>query len=658
MRREYDVTPSAYSPRLAARATITNLLAYSEAVTAANGWTLTEVTQTLNAANPETATVSAYSFLETVTNAAHSLGRAATTTAEQYTLSVFVKPTNRNFLRLQFTDSASAVFSGVFNIVDGQVFAQTNATASFIRVRDGYLRLMVTFTPAAGAGTALFSFSTNGSTFSYVGDVTKGAVLWGAQLGLGDATVGYLPNLGAATVRSVADADSANPFAWLVVETDPLNQTSALAKITRTFAQVPMTQSIPSSLMLTKPTLPLQVQDQSVGAYYVNRPNSAKESYDAYFAQDVTSDSGPPGLYPTGGTYTLSFNGDTTGALAFNAAHGTVETALNALTQITNFGGVTVSGTYNSINGLVVTRNAYAQATIASSLTSAGPTAAVMTYPDSNTSAQGGHQIIGGYNNTNAPITGGTFTVTVLGQTTAAIAWNASTTAVAAAINALSQVSQRGGVTVTFPYASGTAMAEPAGAHFGFTFDFTAPAITGNATSLTPSPAAISGFPDGNAGIWQLYFSIGASVRFLYVPGHGITTSDKIFILADGTYYGGISAFTIPNPDTIQLTITSGDAYAAAAAITQVGKRTKADYRPGTTGIRCLKNTLFYLPGITYGISSFSDIPLPTNQSDTATFLQAVFVGTGTLNWQVGEIMPWMGAILEQTTTVLNVADI
>lgn len=46
----------------------------------------------------------------------------------------------------------------------------------------------------------------------------------------------------------------------------------------------------------------------------------------------------------TSGTFTLTFDGDTTSALNYNATAAEVDTALNALTSITTAGGVTVSG--------------------------------------------------------------------------------------------------------------------------------------------------------------------------------------------------------------------------------------------------------------------------------------------------------------------------
>ena len=47
---------------------------------------------------------------------------------------------------------------------------------------------------------------------------------------------------------------------------------------------------------------------------------------------------------PTGGTFTLTFNGGTTAPIAYNAAAAAVQTALNALPSVIAAGGVTVTG--------------------------------------------------------------------------------------------------------------------------------------------------------------------------------------------------------------------------------------------------------------------------------------------------------------------------
>lgn len=53
---------------------------------------------------------------------------------------------------------------------------------------------------------------------------------------------------------------------------------------------------------------------------------------------------GDVGERPQSGVWTLTFDGDTTASLAYNATPSAIETALNALTSITTAGGVTVSG--------------------------------------------------------------------------------------------------------------------------------------------------------------------------------------------------------------------------------------------------------------------------------------------------------------------------
>ena len=52
---------------------------------------------------------------------------------------------------------------------------------------------------------------------------------------------------------------------------------------------------------------------------------------------------------PTAGTFTVTYNGDTTTALAYNASASAIQTALNALASITAAGGVTVAIVSNSM---------------------------------------------------------------------------------------------------------------------------------------------------------------------------------------------------------------------------------------------------------------------------------------------------------------------
>jgi flagellar capping protein FliD len=58
-----------------------------------------------------------------------------------------------------------------------------------------------------------------------------------------------------------------------------------------------------------------------------------------------------PDAVATSGTFTLSYGGESTGALAYNASTSDIQTALNGLTSISAAGGVTVSGSTLAAGG-------------------------------------------------------------------------------------------------------------------------------------------------------------------------------------------------------------------------------------------------------------------------------------------------------------------
>lgn len=113
---------------------------------------------------------------------------------------------------------------------------------------------------------------------------------------------------------------------------------------------------------------------------------------------------------PTGGTFTLSYGGQTTAAIAYNATAATVQTALTNLSNIGS-GNATVTG-------------------------SAGGPYTVTLAPRSQVLTVFGSP------------TGGTFTLTYGGQTTSAIAYNATAATVQTALWNLSAIGSSG-VTVT-----------------------------------------------------------------------------------------------------------------------------------------------------------------------------------------------------------------
>jgi flagellar capping protein FliD len=144
-----------------------------------------------------------------------------------------------------------------------------------------------------------------------------------------------------------------------------------------------------------------------------------------------------PDAAATGGTFTLSFGGQTTAALAYNASIADIQTALNALSTVAVAGGVTVAGNALDASGPMTVTFAASAGDVGmvsidtGSLT--GPTAVTVqeTTPGANT-----------------PATGGTFTLSFGGQTTGALANNASISDIQTALSGLSSVTAVGGVTV------------------------------------------------------------------------------------------------------------------------------------------------------------------------------------------------------------------
>jgi RHS repeat-associated protein len=163
----------------------------------------------------------------------------------------------------------------------------------------------------------------------------------------------------------------------------------------------------------------------------------------------------------SGGTFTLSFGGQTTGTLAYDASAATVQTALQGLSTIGS-GNVAVTKTQDTMSAQVwqVTfQGSLAGANQSQITINAGSVTAMMTRTDIQaTDTEGGT----GSNNevqvvTLSNATDGTFRLAFAGQTTAPIAYNASAATVDAALEALQSVdtvtttgSNGGPWTITF----------------------------------------------------------------------------------------------------------------------------------------------------------------------------------------------------------------
>ena len=764
--RDYAIFPPLFRPRIADRTSWTNALTYSEDLTNA-AWTKTNATATANQLTAPDGEDTMSKLVETTANAEHAVSRTVSATATAFEASVFAKVgLTRRFLRIVFTDFAATTFSAVFDVEAGVAMTVAGgATAKIVSMGHGTFRCVMKFTPAAGSGTFKINIGSDASTFSYAGSTSNGLYLWGAQLSAGNEAP-YISTTSAARTMSAPMRDTGDPLAFLIQEQDPIPVSSEQGITRRVFSRVPRVQEVPSSLFVTKPSIagPFPAV---LGESLVFQSETNSLQFQFFSRKVVSADSGPQTtFYPSGGTYTLTFAGATTGAIAYNASAATVQTALNALTPIADRGGVTVTGSYNSAGGFTVAFGSYTaltadttnlvatygskfssvqvsdqgfnqflsiyasgvgdNASIASSLTpqNANPIEFVSQRFASNFSFYVGNIYTNNY--AVSGVTGGSFTLTVFGQTTSAINWDpawqfdappdGSTTtpgaiAIAAALNALSNVIAKGAYVVTQygpgsgggiqrfqcvlttpAFSSGTFTLTAFGQTTGniaynataadiatalnalsnvtarggctvtkytglqFTVLFPYQAILTAANSLTPSNSTIN-VTTGNVynTSQAIRFTSATAERVLsFATEHGILPGDTIFLQADGDYITGITGFSVPSPFSLSFAVIPGGIYQTVAAFISAGKPTST-YTAGLTLTRVKRVSEFFLPGVTPGVNTADDIPLPAYQGDDISLLNAIFDGSTEINYQVGELEQWRDSpILVRTVTKLN----
>lgn len=139
---------------------------------------------------------------------------------------------------------------------------------------------------------------------------------------------------------------------------------------------------------------------------------------------------------------------------------------------------------------------------------------------------------------------------------------------------------------------------------------------------------------------------------------HGITGSETIAfttsVANQGMYIFLTAQYTVIDANTIDLLGinlgTNG---------TTIGKYYRA-YTAGNDRVGVRLTQKFYLPGVTSGITTFGDIPIPAPLLNDIDFLNAVLANpTGYLNYDSTDLGFWGSSIIyTQTLREINMADI
>ena len=168
-----------------------NLLTYTEQFDNAV-WTKYSATITANVSLAPNGALTADLLLETAVNSQHYVLQTVATNASSATLSFYVKPAGRTKVRIRSENPQTGVLSNDFTLAGAGSVANPS-TGSITQVENGfYLCTVKSTTNGTGAsGYHLIQPLDDSGNDTYVGDISKGIYIWGAQLELGSTATPY-----------------------------------------------------------------------------------------------------------------------------------------------------------------------------------------------------------------------------------------------------------------------------------------------------------------------------------------------------------------------------------------------------------------------------------------------------------------------------------
>jgi hypothetical protein len=179
-----------------------NLVTYSQDYTNAV-WTKGNVTATASGATAPDGTTTAITVLETVTNGTHSLSTTTPLTSVSglnYTISFYLKANGRNYCAIYEGVSAKGKFFNITAGGGGSVLGNligAPVSAALVYVGNDWYRASIVVTVGTLLTPAIY-LSTDGTTFSYAGNVSLGIYAWGTQVEIGNTLNAYVPTTTAA----------------------------------------------------------------------------------------------------------------------------------------------------------------------------------------------------------------------------------------------------------------------------------------------------------------------------------------------------------------------------------------------------------------------------------------------------------------------------
>ena len=187
----------------------TNLLTYSEDFSNV-GWLKFNSNVTANTAVSPDGNTTADTL--NVTSTGGKLYRAFVSTAQSYTLSVFIKKGSTSSAFLNFYNGAIAdyVCETDFNLINGTFTGASGGSAFIQNYNNDYWRIGISYTLGIGVSEISIGLTRTSTASSYI---------WGAQLEAGSYPTSYIPTVASAVTRN-ADVISKTGISSLIGQTE------------------------------------------------------------------------------------------------------------------------------------------------------------------------------------------------------------------------------------------------------------------------------------------------------------------------------------------------------------------------------------------------------------------------------------------------------
>lgn len=141
--------------------------------------------------------------------------------------------------------------------------------------------------------------------------------------------------------------------------------------------------------------------------------------------------------------------------------------------------------------------------------------------------------------------------------------------------------------------------------------------------------------------------------------GHGGSNGDQFAAWGNGKLIAYGQAYVI-NVDYYQYALNSlqvGIEIIPTLSAAAFAKNGLARYVNGPINCTVRKTQKFYLPTVTPGITTFADIPLQTPNMDPVSWMREVVTNQAWTVESVTELAPWMGPILYQEISEVQMSD-